>query len=63
MYVCDTCIQVIVKNLSTGTRVVLKSHYGYEVTHSSITLIVSLVECHISNLRVLNPRLNQIYSV
>ena len=51
------------KNLSTGTRVVLKSHYGYEVTHSSITLIVSLVECHISNLRVLKPRLNQIYSV
>lgn len=23
--------QVIVKNLSSGTRVVLKSHYGYEV--------------------------------
>ena len=25
-------LQVIVKNLSSGTRVVLKSHYGYEVT-------------------------------
>lgn len=61
MYVCDTCIQVIVKNLSTGTRVVLKSHYGYEVTHSGITLIVSLVESHIPNLRVLNQRLNLIY--
>lgn len=24
-------LQVIVKNLSSGTRVVLKSHYGYEV--------------------------------
>lgn len=34
---CFTCmcgivlLQVIVKNLSSGTRVVLKSHYGYEV--------------------------------
>jgi len=28
-------LQVIVKNLSSGTRVVLKSHYGYEVTSSS----------------------------
>ena len=24
------------KNLSSGTRVVLKSHYGYEVTSSSL---------------------------
>uniref|UniRef100_W5NFZ6 Intraflagellar transport protein 172 homolog n=1 Tax=Lepisosteus oculatus TaxID=7918 RepID=W5NFZ6_LEPOC len=28
--------QVIVKNLSTGTRVVLKSHYGYEVDEVKI---------------------------
>jgi intraflagellar transport protein 172 len=28
--------QVIVKNLSSGTRVVLKSHYGYEVDKVSI---------------------------
>uniref|UniRef100_F6S4V7 Intraflagellar transport protein 172 homolog n=1 Tax=Ornithorhynchus anatinus TaxID=9258 RepID=F6S4V7_ORNAN len=28
--------QVIVKNLSTGTRVVLKSHYGYEVEEVKI---------------------------
>lgn len=27
----QSVMQVIVKNLSTGTRVVLKSHYGYEV--------------------------------
>lgn len=25
------CSQVIVKNMSSGTRVVLKSHYGYEI--------------------------------
>lgn len=29
-------IQVIVKNLSSGTRVVLKSHYGYEVEEVKI---------------------------
>ena len=29
-------LQVIVKNLSSGTRVVLKSHYGYEVLHPLI---------------------------
>ena len=28
--------QVIVKNLSTGTRVVLKSHYGCEVCFSAL---------------------------
>jgi len=28
--------QVIVKNMSTGTRVVLKSHYGYEITDVKI---------------------------
>lgn len=28
--------QVIVKNLSSGTRVVLKSHYGYEVEEVKI---------------------------
>lgn len=46
-------MQVIVKNLSTGTRVVLKSHYGYEfdevkimgkdrylVAHTSDTLLL-----------------------
>ena len=26
------------KNLSSGTRVVLKSHYGYEVASSSLLL-------------------------
>lgn len=29
-------IKVIVKNLSSGTRVVLKSHYGYEVEEVKI---------------------------
>jgi len=29
---------VIVKNLGTGTRVVLKSHYGYEVIHHIRTI-------------------------
>lgn len=29
-------LQVIVKNLSTGTRVVLKSHYGYEIDEVKI---------------------------
>lgn len=46
-------MQVIVKNLSTGTRVVLKSHYGHEfdevkilgrdrylVAHTSDTLLL-----------------------
>eukprot|EP00061_Rhincodon_typus_P003645 g20606.t1 len=28
--------QVIVRNLSTGTRVVLKSHYGYEIDEVKI---------------------------
>lgn len=28
--------QVIVKNLSTGMRVVLKSHYGYEIDEVKI---------------------------
>lgn len=28
--------QVIVKNLSTGTRVVLKSHYGYQIDEVKI---------------------------
>ena len=27
------------KNLSSGTRVVLKSHYGYEVASSSLLLL------------------------
>lgn len=30
------CLQVIVKNLSTGMRVVLKSHYGYEIDEVKI---------------------------
>lgn len=29
-------VQVIVRNLSTGTRVVLKSYYGYEVEEVKI---------------------------
>lgn len=29
-------LQVIVRNLSTGTRVVLKSYYGYEVEEVKI---------------------------
>lgn len=29
-------LQVIVKNLSTGTRVVLKSNYGYEIEEVKI---------------------------
>ena len=36
LYFCLFFLQVIVKNLSSGTRVVLKSHYGYEVTSSSL---------------------------
>jgi hypothetical protein len=32
-----------VKNLSSGTRVVLKSHYGYEVRTLSIAVWRSLV--------------------
>jgi intraflagellar transport protein 172 len=28
--------QVIVKRLSTGSRIVLKSHYGYEITKVNI---------------------------
>lgn len=30
------CLQVIIKNLSTGMRVVLKSHYGYEIDEVKI---------------------------
>ena len=54
--------QVIVKNLGTGTRVVLKSHYGYEidrvqimgkdrylVAHTSNTLLLGdLTSCKLS---------------
>lgn len=29
-------LQVLVKNLSTGTRVVLKSYYGYEIEEVKI---------------------------
>lgn len=29
-------LQVLVKNLSTGTRVALKSHYGYEIEEVKI---------------------------
>lgn len=35
-------LQVIVKNLSSGTRVVLKSHYGYEVLSAPVDQIVTL---------------------
>lgn len=51
--------QVIVKNLSTGTRVILKSHYGYEiievkimgkdrylVAHTSDTLLLGDMGCN-----------------
>lgn len=51
--------QVIVKNLSTGMRVVLKSHYGYEidevkilgkerylVAHTSDTLLLGDLGCN-----------------
>lgn len=41
-------MQVIVKNLSTGTRVVLKSHYGCEVGIS----IVSSLSCEVIVLTV-----------
>lgn len=52
-YVLLVLLQVLVKNLSTGTRVVLKSYYGYEledvkimgkdcylVAHTSDTLLL-----------------------
>ena len=31
LHIFVSMFKVIVKNLSSGTRVVLKSHYGYEV--------------------------------
>jgi len=61
--------QVIVKNLSTGTRVVLKSHYGYEidrvqimgkdrylVAHTSDTLLLGdLASCKLSEVYTFHP--------
>lgn len=56
--------QVIVKRLSTGSRIVLKSHYGYEVTkvnifqdqflvaNTSQTLLLGdLVSCKLSEVK------------
>lgn len=34
--VCVSVLQVLVKNLSTGMRVVLKSYYGYEIEEVKI---------------------------
>ncbi|KAJ8355794.1 hypothetical protein SKAU_G00185880 [Synaphobranchus kaupii] len=41
--------QVIVKNLSTGTRVVLKSHYGYEIDEVKIMGKDRFLVAHTSN--------------
>ncbi|XP_062858050.1 intraflagellar transport protein 172 homolog isoform X2 [Trichomycterus rosablanca] len=41
--------QVIVKNLSTGTRVVLKSHYGYEIDEVKIMGKDRYLVAHTSN--------------
>lgn len=35
--------QVIVKNISTGTRVVLKSHYGCEVSYLMCVIMWRLI--------------------
>lgn len=36
MFFPNFLFQVIVRNLSTGTRVVLKSYYGYEIEEVKI---------------------------
>lgn len=66
-------LQVIVRNLSTGTRVVLKSYYGYEieevkimgkdrylVAHTSDTLLLGdLLTNKLSEVGLRSPRKNE----
>ncbi|XP_063770977.1 intraflagellar transport protein 172 homolog isoform X3 [Pseudophryne corroboree] len=56
--------QVIVKNLSTGTRVVLKSHYGYEVDEVKIMGNERFLVAHTSDTLLLgdlqNNRLSEV---